>query len=183
MRVPLEMVFYLFIVKEEHMRILFWFFMSFMCIGRSTQIVVLRSYCFWFHSISSYFRFFICVKVDLEKKNIFLETMRKIVFLNVNLPSSAVVVTEGWHEPTLTSFRFVFFYLYRFHRLISTLFQRSWNSLPSKGGNSNLNMMHGGNNLSGFNTSHQYDFLFCSIPSKKMSLLKLPCQAIFVKEF
>ena len=109
MRVPLEMVFYLFIVKEEHMRILFWFFMSFMCIGRSTQILVLRFYCFWFHSICSYFRFFICVKVDLEKKNIFLETMRKIVFLNVNLPSSsAVVVTEGWHEPTLTSFRFVF---------------------------------------------------------------------------
>ena len=113
MRVPLEMVFYLFIVKEEHMRILFWFFMSFMCIGRSTQILVLRSYCFWFHSISSYFRFFICVKVDLEKKNIFLEMMRKIVFLNVNLPSSsAVVVTEGWHEPTLTSFRFVFFSIY-----------------------------------------------------------------------
>jgi len=110
MRVPLEMVFYLFIVKEEHMRILFWFFMSFMCIGRSTQILVLRFYCFWFHSICSYFRFFICVKVDLEKKNIFLETMRKIVFLNVNLPSSsAVVVTEGWHEQTLPSFRFVFF--------------------------------------------------------------------------
>ena len=109
MRVPLEMVFYLCLVKEEHMRILFWFFMSFMCIGRSTQILVLRFYCFWFHSISSYFRFFICVKVDLEKKNIFLETMRKIVFLNVNLPSSAVVVTEGWHEPTLISFRFVLF--------------------------------------------------------------------------
>ena len=110
MRVPLEMVFYLFIVKEEHLRILFWFLMSFMCIGRSTQILVLRFYCFWFHSICSYFRFFICVKIDLEKKNIFLETMRKIVFLNVNLPSSsAVVVTEGWHEPTLTSFRFVFF--------------------------------------------------------------------------
>ena len=125
MRVPLEMVFYLFIVKEEHMRILFWFFMSFMCIGRSTQILVLRFYCFWFHSICSYFRFFICVKVDLEKKNIFLETMRKIVFLNVNLPSSsAVVVTEGWHKPTLTSFRFVlFFYLYRFYRVISTVFK------------------------------------------------------------
>ena len=77
-----EMVFYLFIVKEEHMRILSWF-LFFMCNGRSTQILVLRFYCFWFHSKSSYFRFFICLKVNLEKKSIFLETMRKIVFLNV----------------------------------------------------------------------------------------------------
>ena len=81
MRVPLEMVFYLFIVKEEHMRILFWFFMSFMCIGRSTQILVLRFYCFWFHSICSYFRFFICVKVDLEKKEyIFRNDAKNSIF-------------------------------------------------------------------------------------------------------
>ena len=117
-----EMVFYLFIVKEEHMRILSWF-LSFMCIGRSTQILVIWFYCFWFHSKSSYFRFFICLKVDLEKKSIFLETMRKIVFLNVNLPSSsAVVVTEGWHEPTLTKFQIRVFF-YRFCNLISMCFE------------------------------------------------------------